>query len=237
MHCTLSKNKKKDYADRLMRLIDLFRITILLGSSLIIQSRVDGPDAFPPIVARSRIETAKDSTPESLLGDEARLVHSVFRILREQVSIINSLIDKVGQRRSLRTKKDHPEVLDAISLSISDAKSSMSNVLRKVKACKKIVKSGVPHLSSNSSAVIVAVNESNALLITAISETFESMNTFRSRLEQHKTGLYSRKQKLGEVIGDVPGRLHTSLLKFDNVSKELSQISKSLLELEGRGPT
>jgi hypothetical protein len=134
----------------------------------------------------------------------------------------------------LRSKKDHPEVLNSISLSISEAKSSMSNVLRKVKACKKLVKAAVPHVSSNASAVIAAVDESNILLKKSISEVFESINTFRSRLEEQKIGLYSRKQKLREVIGDVPDRLKASIAKLDDVLKELSQISKSILELEGR---
>jgi hypothetical protein len=110
----------------------------------------------------------------------------------------------------------------------------MSNVLRKVKACKKLVKAAVPHVSSNASAVIAAVDESNILLKNSISEVFESINTFRSRLEEQKIGLYSRKQKLREVIGDVPDRLQASIAKLNDVLKELSQISKSILELEGR---
>lgn len=218
-----------------MRLIDLFRIALLLSScQLFAHGRIREQEDSPSSFNSSQIQKTKDISPESLLGDQSRLVHSVFRILREQVSAINSLVNNLNQRRSLRAKKDHPEVLNSISLSISEVKSSMSNVLREVKACKRLLKAALPHVSSNPSTVIAAVDESNILLKKSITEVFESINTFMSRLEEQRTGLYSRKQKLRDVIEDIPERLQASILKLDDVLRELSQISEFTLELEGR---
>jgi hypothetical protein len=160
----------------------------------------------------------------------------VFRLIREQVAVLNSLKDNLKSRRESRTKRDHPEVLNAVSTTVSNGKSMLQNALRKVKMCKSLMKSvskSATNAKSKEPLNLDLVLQSNKVLLEAMAIDVDAVNLIVSELNEHKSGLYSRKQQLAKVVADAPDRLVQSLSKLGSIVAKVSEIGSAIDRISG----
>jgi hypothetical protein len=219
-----------------MRIFNLFGtlvVSILDYSSAVSNS----PDAQsgPHSEEISGMENESDvsdlNAMVSILNEESIMVHSVFRILREEVSTMNSLIDNLKERRSRMKKKDHPEILHEVSKTVAEAKASLSEDVREIKDAKKILKKAGVALTQDASQATPMLEKVNRAVVSCIDGNIETIEGIISSLNKQKTGLYSRKQNLGSVIDDIPDRLSSTLSKFESIIKTTSQLAQRITQL------
>ena len=167
----------------------------------------------------------------SILNEESIMLHSVFRILREEVATINTLIDNLKERRSRKKKKDHPEILHEVSKTVAEAKASLSEDVREIKDAKKILKKAAAALTQDVTQAAPMLEKVNSAVVSCIDGNIETIQGIISSLNKQKTGLYSRKQNLGSVIDDIPDRLSSTLSKFESIIKTTSQLAQRITQL------
>lgn len=189
------------------------------------QSTSENPESR--LGARLREGFSKGADIEScdgLIDREAVLVHSVFRILREHVSVLNGLESSVDARKRRRARSDHPEILDGITETIKRAKTDLSVVIRLVKKSKKIVRQVRSDRSLNGTERAELLQASNQMILQAIDQSDLLTEVTNASLSHHREGLYSRKQKVAAVIGDAPDRLYRLLYRLEIVKMNASDL-------------
>ena len=210
-----------------MRVFDLFTATVIVFAHGIASGRTG--DDTPDLQKEFGSQFADlPADPVSLLNTEATLIHHVFRILREQVAIINSVIEGLAERRTHKSRTSHPEILNGVSESVASAKEGMNSLLQKTKRAKKIVKEAKSLADADKTTLMQYLQDAVTLVLDVIDENIKSIRETCDALERQKTGLYSRKEKLATVIGDAPERLHATLTNLREVEYQAFEIAEAL---------
>lgn len=214
-----------------MRVFDLFTATVIVLVHGLASGRTgdETPDLQEDLQDEFEAQVLfipKD--PVGLLNIEATMIHHVFRILREQIAIMNSVIEGLAERRTHKSRTSHPEILSGVSQSVAQAKEGINSVLHKTKRAKKIVKEAksLPQVD----AVILRpyLEGAVSLVLEVIEENMESIRETCDALEKQKTGLYSRKEKLGNVIGDSPERLRATIAHLQEVEDQALAVAEAV---------
>ena len=205
-----------------------FYIVVGLICSLCFPVHGASPTEAPRVRKVMLPSAEKTETCESLVIKEAVLVHSLFRLLREQVAIFNAVSARVASRKGRRAHDSHPEILDHLDDAMLSAKGESAHVLQLVKGSKKIVKMARVESASNTTATSDLLKESNALLLVAIGRAEAITELVNDDLVHQKSGLYSRKQKIGTIVGDAPDRLGVISERFKSMTGQVSSIGASL---------
>jgi hypothetical protein len=169
-------------------------------------------ESFSPVEGDRRFD---------FVGEHLALVHSVNRVLRTQVAIFNSLIENLKRRRQMRKNKTHPEVLDAVSRTVERAKTFLNDTLRKEKQVRSMLKTLQSNMISSSDATL---REARSILIDMMGYNTDQMKDIGLTLSQQKSGIYSRREKLGDIINNLPERLAATLSEYSFLRQRVSAL-------------
>lgn len=167
---------------------------------------------------------------ERIVAKEAALTHSVIRLLRDQIVIFHTLNDKLDDRVARRTRKDHPERYDAIESILEEAKTAVYGDLRNVRFCKKKIKQAKALMEESPQDALAYIFASNEFLDEIVQGNHGTVDHLKSKLADEKTGLYSRKLKIGSLIDETPSILEKNLSRHESIIGDLESLSLQIAE-------
>lgn len=216
-----------------MRAINLLIVYIsLLLSSVVGRSTTPEPDSVTETGAVSYSGDGTDAHLSSdittIFNEESMVVHAVFRALRSELAAMNSLLENLKVRRSGMKKKDHPEVLAGISRLVDETKTALSKDVRSTKNAKKLLRKAGTFLTQDHAMAIELVKQAHSVILACIDDNVQTIKFTKASLENKRVGVHSRKERLSAVIGDIPDRLESTLLKFESIIKRVSDVTEAI---------
>jgi hypothetical protein len=162
----------------------------------------------PFSVPGTKISESDISDLVQLVNHEGGLIHNLFKLLRLEVAVFNS-VEKRLHLRSKRIKRNaNSQRLNQCQSILDSAKSDISSQVKSIKAARKI-------WSATKASTEKCDLFSNVLKLRAFHPTISAeielnggiVRSAISQLEQEKNSLFSRKLKLVEIVDDSPERL------------------------------
>ena len=161
----------------------------------------------------------------SLIKREGTLIHNVFKLLRIEVAVFNSVEKRLRTRTRRMLRGSKSGRFDDVQVIIDASKSGISSQLKSIKQAKKIWSATKASTEEcNMFSNVLKLKAYHPMIASEILHNGDILSSAKSGLESEKNGALSRKLKLGDIIDDSPNRL----AELDDVRESLYRTADEL---------
>jgi len=164
---------------------------------------------------------------------EGGLIHNVFKLLRLEISVMNSVEGRLHTRMKRAKKRVDSDRFDDIQRLVDDTKRALASQVKVIKSARKIwsaAKASTKRCENVDN--LLALIEFHPKISEQIQVNGDIVAHALSRLESEKSSLFSRKLKLRDIIHDSPQRLADMNLARGSLEKNAAALSTAFDSLK-----